>query len=229
MLKKLVLMSALPLSLLVLAQPAEARRLFWWESINPDAPPPRYYDPQQDAYGDPYSQDQMNQREYDLYRREMARRYGNAAYNQDPGPDYGYDAPPPPYADPVYPSHRKKLKPKFTAVKPVAKSPPKVNVAKMAVPAPGANDGVAAITASTTPAAKPATTTVASVTADKPKSGGAVSCDKGQGIVSSFGFSNVSSKSCDSKTLVYSAERGGNKFEVEVNSANGELTAVKKL
>jgi hypothetical protein len=223
MLKKLVLMSALPLTLLAAVQPAEARRLFWWETLNPDTPPPGYYDPQQDAYFDPYgegydpAQERFNRRQYELYRREMARRYGNAAYYEDQGayPGYGYDVPSPPYADPVYPRSKKAAKPKSATAKPAAKistKPKAVNTAS-----------------NTTSATAGGLTTASTTTPATPAKPGSISCDKGQGIVSSFGFSNVASKSCAAKTLVYTAERGGNRFEVEVNSASGELTAVKKL
>jgi len=236
MLKKWVLAVAVPAAFLALIQPAEARRLFWWQDANQyDNPPPGYYDvPPQDAYADPYGNDAMtpeerfNQRQYNLYQGEMARRYGHSAYYGVP-PAVGYGDPP--YADPVYPQHKKLqvLKPKKLAAKPVVKpvdTAPVVKTASTTATTSVQNDGTA--TASTTSSQNNDNTATASTTPVKPQAGG-VNCDKGAGIVSSFGFSNVASKSCVGKLLVYSAERGGNKFEVEVNGASGELTAVKKL
>jgi hypothetical protein len=236
MLKKWVLVAAVPAALLALMQPAEARRLFWWETANPyDGPPPGYYDvPPQDAYANPHGRDAMtpeerfNQRQYNLYQREMAGRYGHSAYYGVP-PDASYGDPP--YADPVYPQHKKLkvLKPKKLAAKPVLTpitTAPIVKTGGTTATLPVQNDGTA--TASATTSQNNDITTTASTTPVKPQAGG-VNCDKGAGIVSSFGFSNVASKSCIGKSLVYSAERGGNKFEVEVNGASGELTAVKKL
>jgi len=230
MLKKWVLVAAVPATLLALMQPAEARRLFWWETANSyDRPPPGYYDvPPQDAYDAMTPEERFNQRQYNLYQREMARRYGHSAYYGVP-PDASYGDPP--YADPVYPQHKKPkaIKPKTVAAKPVVKpitAAPVVKTDSTTATLPVQNDGTA--TASATYSQKSDNTATASTTPVKPQAGG-VNCDKGAGIVSSFGFSNVASKSCVGKSLVYSAERGGNKFEVEVNGASGELTAVKKL
>ena len=78
------------------------------------------------------------------------------------------------------------------------------------------------------PTAKPKKPKVVVAAAPKPKAE-PVTCDKGATIVSGFGFENVTTKSCDGATLSYSAERGGKPFEVDVNSATGELLAVKKL
>ena len=228
MLKKWVLAVAVPTALLALMQPAQARRLFWWQDAN------QYDVPPQDAYADPYGNDGMtpeerfNQRQYNLYQREMAHRYGHSAYYGVP-PEASYGDLP--YADPVYPRHKKPkmIKPKTVAAKPVVKpviTTPVVNTASTTAAPAVQNEGTA--TASTTSSQNSDNTATASTTPVKPQAGG-VNCDKGAGIVSSFGFSNVASKSCIGKSLVYSAERGGNKFEVEVNGASGELTAVKKL
>ncbi|MDE2385155.1 MAG: hypothetical protein KGO53_11105 [Alphaproteobacteria bacterium] len=246
MLKKLVPLAFVPL--LAFAQPAEARRLFWWQMVNPDGTAvspdvyndsyaPQDYGAQDGPYGpDPYAanpDEQFNQYQYEQYRREMARRYrARAAAQPDYPPAYdtqggygqgGYGqadvGPPPPYAAPVYPVKHKKLVKKLAHAKPVL---PKT-VATAAVQ-PGA------VTASTTAA----TTTVAAnstaaAPAAKPAKAGGVSCDKGASIVTSFGFSNVTTKSCTGATLVYGAERSGKPFEIDVSAASGELTAVKKL
>lgn len=78
------------------------------------------------------------------------------------------------------------------------------------------------------PVTTASTTAAAPAPVKAPKSG-VLSCDKGAGVVSSFGFSNVTSKSCTGTTLIYGAERSGKPFEIEVNAKSGELTAVKKL
>jgi hypothetical protein len=212
------------LPLLAFSQPAEARRLFWWQSDT--YAPQDYYGDNPDYYPpDAMSPDeQFNQLQYDQYRREMARRHHRRAYYQDPAqadygqPDYGA---PPPYAAPAYPvrhakKHVKKLvqhKPPVQKLRAVASKPPVMPTGPIA--AATAAPSVTGTETVSTPA--------------KPSSRGGVSCAKGATIVSSFGFSNVTTKSCAGSTLVYSAERSGKNFEVNVNAASGELTAVKKL
>ncbi len=211
MLKFILPLAILPV--LALSQPAEARRLFWWQ--NPDGTvayddgyAPDNYD---DRYGpDPYAsaQDRFNDREYRMYRRDMMRRMRKQAYidqNQQDDPDFNSNLP---YAAPVTPTKPSPVK-KSVQAKPATKP-----VTQSA--ATDTTQGTATQTASSQPAAPK-------------KSSGAVTCDKGLSIVSSFGFEKVSSKSCDGKTFVYSAERSGKPFEIEVSSTNGELTAVKKL
>lgn len=220
MFKKMMLVAVLPA--LLWAQPAEARPLFWWQMVNPDgtAVSPNVYDENdvpQNIYGpDPYAQqdEQFNQDQYQLYEREMARRYHRHAY-VDPyaAPTYAGQTPPPPYAAPIYPSKpKRKLVNKVIHPKPIVKTP----ISTAAV------------------APQPALVTTASTTAPAPKlspikKSGAVTCEKGAAIVSSFGFEGVSTKSCDGATLVYSASRGGKPFEINVSPSSGELTAVKKL
>ena len=234
MFKKILTLAVLPT--LLFAQPAEARRLFWWQMTNPDgtAVSPTIYDDSvapQDVYGpDPYAtqqaapDEQFNQDQYQLYRREMARRYHRNAY-VDPyaaptyaAPSYADPTPPPPYAAPIYPTKiKRKLVNKAAHLKPVVKKP--------------VSTTAAAITPQLTTAA-PVTTASTTVATPKPvpvKKSGAVTCEKGASIVSSFGFESVSTKSCDGGTLVYNASRGGKPFEINVSASSGELTAVKKL
>lgn len=220
MYKKLMIWAVLPALLLV--QPAEARRLFWWQMVNPDgtAVSPDVYDDTvvpQNVYGpDPYGppDDQFNQDQYQLYRREMARRYHRHAYDgPDAAPIYADPVPPPPYAAPIYPSKpKRKLVNKIIRPKPVIKRPA---IAATVLPQPAPV---------TTASITPPTAKVAPV-----KKSGAVTCEKGASIVSSFGFDSVSTKSCDGATLVYNANRGGKAFEINVSQSSGELTAVKKL
>lgn len=56
-----------------------------------------------------------------------------------------------------------------------------------------------------------------------------VDCGRGASIVAGYGFSAVTTKSCGGETLVYGATRSGKAFEIQVNSASGELTTVKRL
>jgi hypothetical protein len=56
-----------------------------------------------------------------------------------------------------------------------------------------------------------------------------ISCTKGAGIVSGYGFTSITNKSCAGTTFVYGATRSGKNFDIEVSAATGELTAVKKL
>jgi hypothetical protein len=175
-----------------------------------DAGPPGVYDGP-DA--------QFNEEQYMLYRREMARRYHRPDWQQadyPPIPPDGPDdtaidvtpvpTPVTPYAAPVYP-----VKPRQKQASIITNSTSTADPITPVVP---------------TPKAKKPKVVVAS--APKPKTG-PVNCDKGASIVSGFGFENVTTKSCDGSTLSYSAERGGKPFEVDVNSATGELLAVKKL
>ena len=214
MFKSLIPLTLLPL--LAFAQPAEARHLFWWQMIGPDgevnqpqAQDP-IYDPQldnSDAYADDQAaQDMFNQREYDLYKREMRKQRGYDA-NYDPQFDYQDQ---PQYQPPPRVIHKKKL------------------AVKKPLPMPH----VALGQTTTQPTYRPPVVSTGPVTQAKPvkvASLSGVSCTKGSSIVSSFGFSNVSTKSCSGDTLVYGASRGGKNFEVQVSASSGELTAVKKL
>lgn len=215
LLKTLIPLALLPM--FVFAQPAQARHLFWWQNVDPDtqqdAPPPyqqTYGAPEyQDLYGN--NDDSFDERQYQLYQREMRRRYGyQADYPPDDGPYTQppvYRARPAPqasYAPPTY------VAPIYAA--PVLPKPKKiVKSVRLAPKKP------AAIT----------DTQTASTPPNKP--GTLVGCDKGAAIVSGFGFDNVKTKSCETDTLAYNAERSGQPFEVSVNPKTGELIAVKKL
>jgi len=217
MLQKILPLALLPI--LLFSQPAEARRLFWWQMVNPDgtavspdvyngAYAPQDYPPNEEqVYGpDPYAsqQEQFNAEQYLRYRREMQRRYG---YQQG----YADPAPYPSYAPPVAPLKFKKKHTKVLAAKPKLPAPHSAIVSSQ-VNAP------AATVASTTSAKPPKAAATANVT-----------CDKGITIVSSFGFTDVTAKSCEGTTFVYSAERGGKPFEINLSQTSGELTAVKRL
>ena len=242
MFKKILLLAVLPA--LLFAQPAEARRLFWWQMVNPDgtAVSPSIYDDSvapQDVYGpDPLAQqdEQFNQDQYQLYRREMARRYHRSIYDgQDVQPIYADPTPPPPYAAPIYPVKPKhKLINKVVRLKPLVKKPVATTTATITPQTAPVTDASATSAPQPAPITAPITTATASTTVATPKpvavkKSGAVTCEKGATIVSSFGFESVSTKSCEGTTLVYNASRGGKPFEINVSASSGELTAVKKL
>lgn len=66
--------------------------------------------------------------------------------------------------------------------------------------------------------------------AAKPAAKNAVlSCDKAGGVVSGYGFSDVTAASCEGKVYAFNATRAGKSFSVKLDPATGELTEVKKL
>lgn len=217
----------IPLALLPMfafAQPAQARHLFWWQNDDPyatedAAPSPPPYQPvygapeYQDLYGN--RDDGFDERQYQLYQREMRRRYG---YQAEVPPDEIPNAPPSIYNAPPQYAAPSTMAPVYVA--PKLHKPKKI--VKTAPMAPKTLDA--------TTVAKPDTTTgtkVASTPPAKPTT--TVDCDKGAAIVSGFGFDNVKTKACAADLLAYNAERSGQPFEVSVNPKTGELIAVKKL
>ena len=238
-------------ALVVFAPQAEARRLFWWESqprqydtVDPSDPNDGSYDPYVDGQ-DMSAADMFNQDQYNRYQREMYWRhhYKPSGDRYDPALyDQSYDGG---LADPANPSYNE-MQPKVSKpAKPKKPKTVKAAVAKPVVdgtaPATTANTTSSkpvvdtTATAATTPAKTPAPATTASVDATKPVTetpkpakGGKVTCEKGEEIVASYGFLDISQKTCEGTSLVYSAVRGKSNFEVEVNPANGEVTAVRK-
>ena len=63
----------------------------------------------------------------------------------------------------------------------------------------------------------------------QPPQRSAVSCSKGEAIVTGYGFGRVSPTSCEGKIFSYSALREGKRYEVRVSAATGEITEVRKL
>jgi hypothetical protein len=57
----------------------------------------------------------------------------------------------------------------------------------------------------------------------------AISCDKGEEIVSSYGFANVTPTTCTGQVFAFNATRSGNTYVIKLSSANGELTEVNKV
>ncbi len=205
------------LGLTMLSSQAEARRLFWWQE-NPPENGGGY-----DVYGDGqdvqdgqdnFAADLFNQEQYDQYMQEMNHRRHRRIYDQS------YYDPIPENPDNPMP-HR--VKPKVLKFKRSAKEVKILKPAPVIVKKP-ANPQVAT---KAPPRVDPQG--VEKITNDPPAQSAAVSCSKGASIVTSYGFSTVTSKNCDGKTYVYSATRSGKNFEIQVSAANGELTAVKKL
>ncbi len=229
-------------AMVVMAPQAEARRLFWWEAQ------PRqqdYVDPNDRSY-DPYAdqqdsdvQDMFNQEQYDLYVREMQRRhqldYGRDRYDRT---YYDQNAQDPAYTqdDTLQPHLAKPVKPKKPKIlkaatpKPAVETPAQVTASAAKPTTDTTNAATANSAASLSPVATAnAAETKKVVETPKTVKGGKVTCAKGEEIVASFGFLDISQKTCEGTSLVYSAVRGSSNFEVEVNPVNGEVTAVRKL
>ena len=197
-----LVVTALSVSLSTSA-PAEARhRLFWWQHDR------NYEAPQYDSYDDSdYSDEQdvdvdeqFNQAQYDLYMREM--RHPRRQRYVESYYDPQFDVPV--YEKPLVKKVVKKKAPaKVAVVKPVVKTLP--------------------------PSDKTIQTASLSKRFDDSAPPAKVDCKKGASIVSGYGFSTVTTKSCTGPTLVYGATRSGKNFEIQVSSVSGELTTVKKL
>lgn len=190
--------------LVMAGTPAEAKRLFWWQE---DLPPGDIYSDiplEQDAY----AQDQFNQEQYDLYMKQLHRK-------KKAVPQYDQSYYDPQLAPQVY-------KPRVP--KPKKKALTQAAVPESIVPKPPVKTPLVQ---------KPATGQVASIgkrfQTDVPTKTKSIDCAKGASIVSGYGFSSVTNKTCIGATYVYGATRSGSTFEIQVNSASGELTAVKKL
>jgi len=203
MFKSIIPLAVLPM--LAFAQPAEARDLFWWQLNDQPSSYDPQFDPQFDSadpYVDSQPDDQAAQDMFNQREYELYKRETRRRNGQDANydPQFGYPDPPF-YQAPPRVKHKKTVVAKFNA--------------------PHSTARVAAAT--------PQTIAPATVKPAKAASLAGVSCGKGASIVSSFGFSDVTTKSCSGGTLVYGASRGGKSFEVQVSAASGELTAVKKL
>jgi hypothetical protein len=181
------------------SSPAEARRLHWWQELL--APRDSFYEDVPD-YADEQDADQFNQEQYDLYLRQLHRK-ARPRYNQsyyDPQVDQ------PARPRKLHKSKKKVVQRAPAAIKSALVSKPVIKKQRASV--------------QTTSIGKRFETAA-------PAKG--VDCSKGASIVSGYGFAGVTTKSCSGNTLVYNATRSGKPFEIQVNAANGELTAVKKL
>ncbi len=207
------------MGLTMAAPEAQARRLFWWQEV------PAENGGGYDIYGDgqdvndgqdAFAQDLFNQEQYDQYMQEMNHRRHRRIYDQS-------------YYDPQFenPDNPMPHAPKRKVLK--FKKPAKVVAEPKPITAPRM------VPKSTNPQfaikAPPRTKTknVEKISNDAPAKSASVSCTKGASIVTSYGFSSVTSKTCSGGTYVYGATRSGKNFEIQVSAASGELTAVKKL
>ena len=191
---------------LLMSGSAEARRLhFWWQhpddvTYNRSYDDPSYYD-QQDAD----VADQFNQDQYDRYMRET----GHSKRKRVVDNTY-YD---PQVEQPTYkkaPAYRlKKPAAKVATVKPVVKSP-------------------SVATAKPAPVDKPVqVASIANRLNDKAPTQ-KIDCTKGAPIVSGYGFSDVTSKTCSGGTLTYAATRSGKSKELLTELMPRLLTALAR-
>jgi hypothetical protein len=203
------------IGLTMAAPEAQARRLFWWQEVSPEN------GGGYDVYGDgqdindgqdAFAQDLFNQEQYDQYMQEMNHRRHRRIYDQS-------------YYDPQFenPDNPMPHAPKRKVLK--YKKPAKIAAAPKPYTAPKSTNSQVANVAP--PRTKPAS--VEKITPNAPAKSASVSCTKGASIVTSYGFSAVTSKTCSGGTYVYGATRSGKNFEIQVSAKSGELTAVKKL
>jgi hypothetical protein len=232
-------------ALVVLAPQAEARRVYWWETqprqydtVDPSDPGDGSYAPYVDSQ-DSSAADMFNQDQYDRYVYETRRRHRmnrNGERYDPPAYDQSYDGG---MADPA--------DPQYNDLKPKPAKPKKPKTVKAATVAKTGVDSTTTVTTTTGMIKPPATSTasvetkpsdaqtgetktvVAAAKPAKPVKGGKVTCAKGEEIVASYGFLDISQKSCEGSSLVYSAVRGKSNFEVEVSSSSGEVLAVRKV
>jgi hypothetical protein len=184
--------------------PAEARRLhFWWQQdYAPDYVEPDYYAP------DAYSTDYADQQNLDVQEQ----------FNQDQYDKYMREM--------RHPKHKRYAASYYDPQvdQPVYKKAPTYKLKKKAVAVVKRP-----VVAKPVLADRPVQTASIAKRLDTPAVSKKIDCGKGAAIVSGYGFNDVATKSCAGQTLVYGATRSGKNFEVEVNSANGELMNVKRL
>jgi hypothetical protein len=77
-------------------------------------------------------------------------------------------------------------------------------------------------------AAKPANPS-AGESEPRKKTAASLSCEKAASVVSGYGFTGVTPSRCSGKVYAFNATRDGKSFAIKLDSANGELTEVKKL
>jgi hypothetical protein len=77
--------------------------------------------------------------------------------------------------------------------------------------------------------AKPTKPAEPKKTAAKTAAASNLSCEKATSVVTGYGFSSVTPSSCSGKVYAFNATRDGKSFAIKLDSANGELTEVKKL
>jgi hypothetical protein len=86
-------------------------------------------------------------------------------------------------------------------------------------------------TAKAVPAPKPSLPAVKkkAVSSTGTASAATISCEKGEEIVSGYGFANVTPSTCTGQVFAFNAMRSGKSYVVKLSSASGELTEVNKV
>lgn len=59
--------------------------------------------------------------------------------------------------------------------------------------------------------------------------GRAISCRQGQILLQNRGFREVRAVDCRGRLFVYTARRGGNRFEITLNSRTGRVSNIRRL
>jgi hypothetical protein len=59
--------------------------------------------------------------------------------------------------------------------------------------------------------------------------GRSISCSQGQRLLQNRGFRDVRRIDCRGRIFIYHARRGGNRFEVALNSRNGRVVDVRRI
>ena len=192
------------LGLTLVSTSAEAgRRLLWWEEANSDQPAPYdiYNDPHYDA-SSAYEQDGYNGDQFNQEQYDLYMRERHHRQRQQRYDQSYYDpqVDGPNYAPPV--AKHKSSKPKKI----------------LPTPSYGQSNAIGPKAVASLPQANQ------TALAHK-----GIDCSHGAAIVAGYGFASIASKNCSGALFTYDAARGGKNFEVEVNSVNGEITAVRKL
>lgn len=165
-----------------------------------------------DGYPSPDDVYYMDEEEYYQYlkRQRRKQRLIQDYYSQQD--DGGYE-------DEYVPPRKAKKKV-------VAKPAPKKPVARAKIKKKSVEPNTVAANKS---APKAVTTASISRPAAQSATAGAMSCSRASDIVAGYGFDSVKTSTCSGSIYSFNAVRGGKNYLVKVNSANGELTEVRKL
>jgi hypothetical protein len=195
----------------VLAGTAQADHGFRLRFVQP--PVYGYYPPQYDPYYDPYYEEDFYYEPRPRVKRRYLKRerqYGNFDPRYDEYEDRPY----------VPPKKKKKAAKAKPAVKPETKKStalaPKPETKKSTALAPNSDTKQSAALVPQKPAAAKA-------------QGSSMSCDKAAEIITGYGFSTVTPKTCEGQSYAFNATRSGKSYAIKLNPANGELTDVQKL
>jgi|GEM_PF-3150379 len=188
-------------------------------------PPPRYYryrlrrmSPEEyyDAYGDnydPYFEPPVRKVK-PLKKRKAFKNTKKKVAKTQAGVSKSQPAP-----------KRKVAKSTAPNMEPVAAAPKKETVAapKKEIVAASRTETVAA------PRKEPVKTVAKSAPQPVASSKGGLSCEKAGTIISGYGFSGVKASNCSGQVYAFDAARDGKTYAIKLDSANGELTEVRKV